>query len=287
MNAVAELSPAPQAGISLVQRMGQRFGVDPGKLMATLKATCFNVANKEVSNEQMMALLVVADQYKLNPFTKEIFAFPDRSGIVPVVSVDGWARIINGHPQFDGMDFEFTDDACTCVIYRKDRNHPIRITEYMAEVRRDTAPWKSHPRRMLRHKTLIQCARVAFGFAGIYDEDEAERIVEAQAVDPAQEKANRLAQSVAALQGSIAVIKEGIETGDLSKAAEAWFELTQEEQESIWTAPTMLVNGKRVPNPNAPFTTKEREIIKSAEFRKAHFGDDAEFNEPESNSAQH
>jgi hypothetical protein len=29
---------------------------------------------------------------------------------------------------------------------------------------------------MLRHKALIQCARLAFGFAGIYDEDEATRI---------------------------------------------------------------------------------------------------------------
>lgn len=283
MNAVAELHPPQQAGASLVQRMGTRFGVDPGKLMATLKATCFNVANKEVSNEQMMALLVVADQYKLNPFTKEIFAFPDRSGIVPVVSVDGWSRIINGHPQFDGMDFEYSEDAgaCTCIIHRKDRGHPIRVTEYMAEVKRDTAPWKSHPRRMLRHKTLIQCARIAFGFAGIYDEDEAERIVEAQAVDPAVEKAQRLAQSVAALAGSIAVIKEGIAADNLSKAAEAWFELSQEEQESIWVAPTMIVNGKRVANPHAPFSTLERETIKSAEFRKAHYGDDASFTDPQ------
>ncbi|EKJ46221.1 phage recombination protein Bet, partial [Escherichia coli EC1869] len=39
-------------------------------------------------------------------------------------------------------------------------------------------PWQSHPKRMLRHKAMIQCARLAFGFAGIYDKDEAERIVE-------------------------------------------------------------------------------------------------------------
>ena len=31
--------------------------------------------------------------------------------------------------------------------------------------------------RMLRHKALIQCARLAFGFTGIYDQDEAERII--------------------------------------------------------------------------------------------------------------
>ena len=31
---------------------------------------------------------------------------------------------------------------------------------------------------MLRHKAMIQAARLAFGFTGIYDQDEAERIVE-------------------------------------------------------------------------------------------------------------
>jgi hypothetical protein len=31
---------------------------------------------------------------------------------------------------------------------------------------------------MLRHKAMIQCARIAFGYGGIYDQDEAERIVE-------------------------------------------------------------------------------------------------------------
>ena len=29
---------------------------------------------------------------------------------------------------------------------------------------------------MLRHKALIQCARVAFGFSGVYDEDDARQI---------------------------------------------------------------------------------------------------------------
>jgi hypothetical protein len=33
---------------------------------------------------------------------------------------------------------------------------------------------------MLRHKAMIQAARYAFGFAGIYDPDEAERIAEGE-----------------------------------------------------------------------------------------------------------
>jgi len=176
MSAVLAAAPAK---VSLVTKIASRFSVEPAKLMTTLKATAFKVKDGEATDEQMMALLIVADQYGLNPFTKEIYAFPDKGGIVPVVSVDGWARIINEHPQFDGMEFHADAESCTCIIYRKDRSHPTSITEYMVECKRGTQPWGSHPRRMLRHKAMIQCARVAFGFAGIYDPDEAERIRDA------------------------------------------------------------------------------------------------------------
>lgn len=173
MNSIVQTKPQ-----SLVARMAERFGVDADKMMTTLKATAFK---GEVSNEQMMALLIVAEQYGLNPWTREIYAFPDKGGIVPVVGVDGWSRIINGNDQFDGVDFEQDAESCTCSIYRKDRTHATKVTEYLSEcIRPEAKPWKSHPRRMLRHKALIQCARLAFGFVGIYDQDEAERIVQGE-----------------------------------------------------------------------------------------------------------
>lgn len=151
--------------------------VDGLELMPILRATAFK---GPVNDAQMTALLLVANQYGLNPWTKEIYAFPDKNnGIVPVVGVDGWSRIINSHPQFNGMSFVQDDDSCTCTIYRKDRDHPIVITEYRSECARDVSgPWKSHPKRMLRHKAMIQCARLAFGFSGIVDPDEAERVME-------------------------------------------------------------------------------------------------------------
>lgn len=90
-----------------------------------------------------------------------------------------------------------------------------------------------------------------------------------------QDRSQALAQAVAALRVSIAVIKEGIATGNLSMAAEAYYELTDAEIQSIWVAPTRNENGKRVVNEHAPFTTHERAVIKSNEFRKAWFGDDS------------
>ncbi|GAM71742.1 recombination protein BET [Vibrio sp. JCM 19236] len=186
---------------SLVGKIAEKFGVDPRRFWDTLKATAFKQRNGQApSDEQMMALLIVADQYGLNPFTKEIYAFPDKqNGIIPVVGVDGWSRIINTHPQFDGLEFRTSDEIKTeqgakpcpewieCVIYRKDRTRPISVPEYLDEVYRPpmgksgfAGPWQSHTKRMLRHKATIQAARLAFGYVGIYDEDEADRIIDAQ-----------------------------------------------------------------------------------------------------------
>lgn len=165
--------------VSLTKKLAATLDMGDGAgLIETLKATAFK---GQVSDAQMTALMVVANQYALNPWTKEIYAFPDKNnGIVPVVGVDGWSRIINSHAQFDGIEFEQDEQSCTCIIFRKDRNRPIKVTEWMTECKRGTGPWQSHPKRMLRHKAMIQCARLAFGYGGIYDQDEAERIVEGQ-----------------------------------------------------------------------------------------------------------
>lgn len=178
----------------LTKKLASRLGMEGGdELIAVLKQTAFK---GQVSDAQMVALLVVANQYGLNPWTKEIYAFPDsKNGIVPVVGVDGWSRIINENPQFDGMEFKQDDESCTCIIYRKDRSHPVSVTEYMSECKREgIGPWKSHPKRMLRHKALIQAARMAFGFVGIFDQDEAERIAEIE-INPMPESGKSCAKA--------------------------------------------------------------------------------------------
>lgn len=166
---------------SVLVDMSTRYGMEPAAFESTLRAT---VCKGTVSREEFAAFLLVAKEYGLNPLTKELYAFPAKGGgIQPIVSIDGWARIINDHPGFDGMEFEDVREgaeliAITCRMFRKDRAHAIEATEYMAECKRATDVWRTWPRRMLRHKALIQCARYAFGFSGIVDQDEYERQVE-------------------------------------------------------------------------------------------------------------
>lgn len=155
--------------------MATRLNLDADKMLATLKGTVF----KNATNEELAALVVIANEYDLSPFLKELYAFPAKGGgIVPIVSLDGWNKMLLRQPDFDGIKFSFVDGddgfpfSCTATIYVKGRSHPCEITEYFEECKRNTDPWNNMPRRMLRNRTLCQAARMAFGFSGVFHEEE-------------------------------------------------------------------------------------------------------------------
>lgn len=59
---------------------------------------------------------------------------------------------------------------------------------------------------------------------------------------------------------SIVAIKGALDLGDYSTAKEAWNELTEAEQRSLWVAPSK----------GGIFTTDEREKMKSTEWKQSH-----------------
>lgn len=166
--------------------MASRMSVDSNKLLETLKATVF----KNATNEELLMLVVVSNDYNLNPMLREIYAFPAKGGgIVPIVSVDGWNKMLVNQPDFDGIEFDFVEDesgkplSCTATIHVKNRAHPVKITEYFSECRRNTDAWNTMPHRMLRNRTLCQASRIAFGFSGVKHEEEADTITVDSVVD--------------------------------------------------------------------------------------------------------
>jgi hypothetical protein len=44
-------------------------------------------------------------------------------------------------------------------------------------------PWQTYPRLMLENRAFIRAARFAFGFTGIYSEDDAERMQSNEYID--------------------------------------------------------------------------------------------------------
>ena len=181
------LSNAPADQAVLVE-FAQTHGISPSNMLSTLVATIFPKGNRvpTPTPSQVYALLFVAKKYGLDPFLKELYAFPAKGGgITPMVSIDGWLNIANRHPQFDGLSIEEFEDpengmpiACAVTVYRKDRDHPLRIKEWVRECRRSSIPWDKQPTRMIRHRATGQAIRYAFSLAGVYLEDEAEAIFE-------------------------------------------------------------------------------------------------------------
>ena len=75
----------------------------------------------------------------------------------------------------------------------------------------------------------------------------------------AEAEANKYIALCLKMAASIEAIKESIESGDYSSGSEAWQELTEDEKMGLWKAPSK----------GGCFTTIEREVMKSPEFRKA------------------
>lgn len=171
--------------VSLVAALGMRYGMEAGPFLETIKKTVMPTKDSSgnaltPSNEQIAAFMAVCHEYDLNPFTREIFAFPTKGGgIQPVVSIDGRLKYINKQADYDGMDIsmEMKEDkktpySCTVLIHRKGFGHATPVTEYYDECFRPTDPWKQMPRRMLRHKAIKEASRVVYGLT-VPDEDEA------------------------------------------------------------------------------------------------------------------
>lgn len=172
----------------LIARLAGRFGVEPNRLLKCLTTQVFKQADgRQPSNEELMVLLLVCENFGLNPFNREIYAFRGKSGdIVPVVSLDGWAKIVRSQKDFNGVTFAFSNNTvkvpgCAqelpefveCAMRLKGVDEPIVIQEFMVECFNDKSPvWRKWPRRMLRTRAFIQCARLAFSLTGLYDEGE-------------------------------------------------------------------------------------------------------------------
>lgn len=90
-----------------------------------------------------------------------------------------------------------------------------------------------------------------------------------EVMSDAEKRAILLQEALEAHGESVAYIKKNLALGKLALASEAWFELSDDAKRALWIAPTAIVNGKRIENKNAPFTTAEREIMRTPEFRTA------------------
>jgi len=125
----------------------------------------------EVPAKTILALLRTMQHWHLDPLNEEIGFTQYKDGNWQVfISIDGCSKLLNEHSQFNGLVFNQADtliegvpEWMECSIYRRDRIMPITVREYFVEVRNTNEMWQKMPRRMLRHRALQQCVRLAIG----------------------------------------------------------------------------------------------------------------------------
>jgi hypothetical protein len=124
-----------------------------------------------VPKDVLKSILTTAKRYQLNPILGQIDWEMNRDGHYEVfIPIDGWIAMIHRESNFKGLAFDQSPETehgipiwMECTIYRSDLTHPVTVREYYAELKTEHIIWQQMPRRMLRHKTLQQCARLAFG----------------------------------------------------------------------------------------------------------------------------
>jgi hypothetical protein len=144
-------------------RAASGLGIDESELKAWVDLQI------EVPAKTILTLLRMMQSLHLDPLSEEIGFTQYEDGQWQVfITIEGCSKLLNQHPQFNGLVFTQADtlidgipEWIECSIYRKDREVPTTVREYLAEVRGENEIWRKMPRRMLRHRALQQCVRLA------------------------------------------------------------------------------------------------------------------------------
>ena len=142
----------------------------------------------------------------------------------------------------------------------KDVDGRVRGTGYAEEVRGSTNINKTSAMENAE-TSCIGRALAAVGFAGV-EYASANEVTDAIIQQTAMNASEELLNYNAAVRehiASISAIKNALADADLETAAEEWGQLNEEEQRSIWKAPSK----------GGMFTTQELATIKTSDFREA------------------
>jgi hypothetical protein len=146
-------------------RAATGLGIDEGELKAWVDL------QMEVPAKTILTLLRSMQTLHLDPLCEEIgFTQYDDGQWQVFITIEGCSKLLNQHPQFNGLIFTQADtlidgvpEWIECSIYRKDRTVPTTVREYLTEVKGENSIWQKMPRRMLRHRALQQCVRLVIG----------------------------------------------------------------------------------------------------------------------------
>ena len=157
----------------------------------TIKRTVASDAN----TDELKMFLHVAKSYGLDPFNKEIFFWKVKGKPTIMTSRDGYLKIADRHPQYDGLvsdvvrkndSFKKNADGIEheygtergdivgayALVYRKDRSYPVYVFAPFAEYRADTKVWYKYPSAMILKVAESMALKRSFSVSGLVSREE-------------------------------------------------------------------------------------------------------------------
>ena len=157
----------------------------------TIKRTVASEAN----TDELKMFLHVAKSYGLDPFNKEIFFWKVKGKPTIMTSRDGYLKIADRHPQYDGLvsdvvrkndSFKRKSDGIEheygtergdivgayALVYRKDRSYPVYVFAPFEEYRSDTKVWYQYPSAMILKVAESMALKRSFSVSGLVSREE-------------------------------------------------------------------------------------------------------------------
>jgi len=176
--------------------LARAWGVRPEVVRLVLLKSFVSSKGRTVSDIHLTMAAIVTQIYRLNPILKEVYFRLSKDGltVVPIIGVEGFAKILDRSGKLNGLSFRHSRDAdgrvtaCECTLWLKGCDNPIVNEEMYSECRMNTEPWAKSPHRMMRNRTFCQTVRLALAVNGVYEEDDESYSVERRsAYDKASE----------------------------------------------------------------------------------------------------
>ena len=145
---------------------------DNADIVATIKQTVC----KGATDAQLRMFLEVCKRTGLDPFLKEIWYVAEKGLIM--AARDGYLRVANENPQFDGIETRVTRDEknipikAVCTVWRKDRTHPVICEAYYNEYRKSSPVWTQYPSAMISKVAEVLALKRSFAINGVVSEEE-------------------------------------------------------------------------------------------------------------------
>jgi phage recombination protein Bet len=128
------------------------------------------------TDAQLKMFVEVCKSTGLNPFLKEIWYVAEKGLIM--AARDGYLRVANENPQFDGIETRVERDEnakpikAVCTVWRKDRNHPTVCEAYYSEYKKSSPVWQQYPSAMIGKVAEVLALKRSFAINGVVTEEE-------------------------------------------------------------------------------------------------------------------